>query len=247
VLATGHYARVEKTGDRFRLLRGADAGKDQSYVLWMLSQEELGSIRFPVGHLEKSETRRIAADLGLRTATKPDSQEICFVRGGDVGAYVEEHVPSRPGELTDVEGNRLGEHAGFGHYTIGQRKGLGISLGVPVYVTDIDAEANRVVVGSRADLSVSGLSLEEVSFVTDVPAEGTRVHVQHRAHGDAAPARIVSVAQGSVDLVYERDVIAVAPGQSAALYAIDEPDELVGGGIIASAAASRTSSRASVA
>jgi tRNA-uridine 2-sulfurtransferase len=249
VLATGHYARVDKAGDRYRLLRGADAAKDQSYVLWMLTQEELGSVRFPVGHLEKTETRHIAAELGLRTATKPDSQEICFVRDGDVGSYVREHVASKPGELVDVEGKDLGEHAGVGHYTIGQRKGLGISLGVPVYVTDIDVETNRVVVGSRSDLVVSGLKLEEVSFVTRAPVEGTRVWVQHRAHGEVAPARIESVAAGHVELAYESDVMAVAPGQSAALYSIDDPNELIGGGIIAATvkADSSRSTRASVA
>jgi tRNA-uridine 2-sulfurtransferase len=250
VLATGHYARVEQTRERYRLLRGADPAKDQSYVLWMLTQEALRSVQFPVGHLEKAETRRIAAELGLRTATKPDSQEICFVRGGDVGSYVRDHVTSEPGEFVDADGNSLGRHSGFGHYTIGQRKGLGIALGEPVYVTDIDADANRVVVGARSELAVSGLRLEEVSFVSHAPVEGTWVRVQHRAHGDANTARIRTVARGSVDLAYESDVLAVAPGQSAALYSIDDPNELIGGGIIAStvkADSARSSARASVA
>jgi tRNA-specific 2-thiouridylase len=123
-------------------------------------------------------------------------------------------------------------------------------MGAPVYVTDIDPNANRVIVGSRSDLAVSGLRLEEVSFVTNAPVEGTRVRVQHRAHGDTTAARIETVASGSVELAYESDVLAVAPGQSAALYSVDDPDELVGGGIIAStvkADSARSSSRASVA
>jgi tRNA-specific 2-thiouridylase len=235
VLATGHYARVAKGAGRLRLLRGSDANKDQSYVLWMLSQSQLARCRFPVGEMSKAETRALARRLGLRTATKPDSQEICFVRGGDLPAYISEHVPaaSRPGPVIDGSGRVVGEHGGVGRYTVGQRKGLGLSLGKPVYVTSIDASSNTVMIGPRAQLSIGEANLEEVSFVASAPAPGARVLAQHRAHGEAAPGRILSLATGGAQLVYDRPVDAVAPGQSAAFYSWDDPDELLGGGIIA--------------
>ncbi len=154
VLATGHYARLGTRSGRAVLKRGVDRAKDQSYVLWMLSGEDLDHVRFPVGTIEKSETRSIAHSLGLRTAAKPDSQEICFVRDGDFDRYVDEHLgdASRPGRIVDGAGNDLGEHRGFGRYTIGQRKGLGIALGVPVFVNAIDADDNTITVGSRDEL-----------------------------------------------------------------------------------------------
>ena len=234
VLVTGHYARVREESGRFRLLRGVDPGKDQSYVLWMLSQEELARTRFPIGEMNKTETRKIAAELGLRTAAKPDSQEICFVRNGDTAAYVTDHIPgaSEAGPIVDADGRVLGSHKGIGHYTVGQRKGLGISLGKPVFVTHIDAAENRVTVGDRGDLSVGGLVVEETSFVGDTPAPGTEVLVQHRAHGDVHYGRVVASRPGRFEVAYAEGVEAVAPGQSAALYRATDPDELLGGGII---------------
>lgn len=236
VLATGHYARSVERGGRYRLLRGVDKRKDQSYVLWMLGQEDLSHCLFPVGDLNKAETRRIATDLGLRTAAKPDSQEICFVRGGDVGAYVAEHIPegSRPGPILNREGEIVGEHRGVARYTVGQRKGLGISLGEPVFVTSIGSEDNVINIGRREDLSVSELAVEEVSFVPpDVPGE-VEVLVQHRAHGASNPGRLRRTASDRCSVLLSRPVDAVAPGQSAAFYAPWDPDELIGGGIIAS-------------
>jgi tRNA-uridine 2-sulfurtransferase len=235
LLATGHYARIHSDGERLRLLRGADAHKDQSYVLWMLSQERLARTRFPVGHLAKSETRAIAAGLGLGTAAKPDSQEICFVRDGNLGAYVQEHMPdaSQPGDIRDGDGRKLGRHHGIGRYTVGQRKGLGVSLGVPLFVTEIDASANTLVVGRRDELLVDGLTTSDASFVSRPVGVDERVLVQHRAHGDAAPARVRSCSRGRVELRFEEPVAAVAPGQSAAFYSDRDPRELLGGGFIA--------------
>jgi len=242
ILATGHYARVREDRRRYRLLRGVDRTKDQSYVLWMLSQDQLARCRFPVGDMHKAETRAIAAQLGLRTATKPDSQEICFVRAGDVGAYVSEEIPEAgaPGPLVDTRGNLLGHHRGIGHYTVGQRKGLGVSLGVPLYVTAVDARSNSVVVGGRADLRVTGLRLEETTVTGELLHEGQRVFVQHRAHGEVNEASVCEVTDGSVEIVYDMPVEAVAPGQSAALYSARDPDELVGGGIIATTVGAAT-------
>jgi tRNA-specific 2-thiouridylase len=234
VLVTGHYARVRRSGERHQLLRGVDGSKDQSYVLWMLSQEELAHTRFPIGEMNKTETRRIAAELGLRTAAKPDSQEICFVRNGDTAAYVDSRIPeaATPGSIVDGGGRVLGTHRGIGHYTVGQRKGLGISLGKPVFVTAIDAAENTVIIGDREDLAVGGLGAAEVSFVDAPPAEGDGVYVQHRAHGEVHRGRVVKADARGFEIDYDEPVLAVAPGQSAALYSLDEPELLLGGGII---------------
>jgi tRNA-specific 2-thiouridylase len=234
VLATGHYARVREDGGRYRLLRGVDPKKDQSYVLWMLGQSELAQVRLPIGEMNKTETRRIAAELGLRTAAKPDSQEICFVRGGDVGTYMRDHLDMEPGTIVDGAGNVIGEHAGAARYTVGQRKGLGISLGVPVFVTDVDTTTNTVVVGTRDELSVRTMRVEDASFVGGPPGEGEDVLVQHRAHGDPSPAHIRHIDGGTFEVDHERPVEAIAPGQSAVLYRADRPEELVGGGYIGS-------------
>lgn len=234
VLATGHYARIRETGGRYRLLRGVDPAKDQSYVLWMLRQPELARVRLPIGEMNKTETRRIASELGLRTAAKPDSQEICFVRGGDVGTYMRDHLDMVPGAIVDDSGAVLGEHPGAARFTVGQRKGLGISLGVPVFVTDVDTATNTVVVGSRADLSVRTVRVDEASFVSEPPAEGDDVSVQHRAHGEPHAATVARVDEGTFEIEYLRPVEAIAPGQSAVLYRADRPDEVLGGGYIAS-------------
>lgn len=235
VLATGHYARVKHVDGRYRLLRGVDPAKDQSYVLWMLSQKELARTVFPVGEMPKSETRALAEQLGLRTARKPDSQEICFVRDGDLGSYVAENIPaaSRPGPLMDASGAVLGEHAGIGRYTVGQRKGLGVALGKPVFVTSIDAASNTVTVGDRGDLAVAGLRCDETSFVDGAPEAGDRVLVQHRAHGDVNPAVVRARRPGSLEIAYDDPVEAIATGQSAAFYSAAEGSCLLGGGVIA--------------
>ncbi len=228
-LATGHYARVDRSGDRYRLRRGIDASKDQSYVLWMLTQRELSRCLFPVGSQDKSVTREIAAELGLRTAHKPDSQEICFVRDGDFDAYVGESLPAAavPGPIVDSGGSVVGTHRGIGRYTIGQRKGLGIALGRPAFVTGIDAASNSIRIGDRDDLGTAELALSETSFVDERPRDGASVLIQYRAHGDAYPATV----SGS-RVVFDDPVEAAAPGQSAALYSTKDPSELLGGGII---------------
>lgn len=236
VLATGHYAQVRAERGRHRLFRGADERKDQSYVLWMLGPDDLPHVRFPVGVMEKPETRRIAGELGLRTAAKPDSQEICFVRGGDLDRYVDEHLApaAAPGPIVDRAGTVVGEHRGIARYTIGQRRGLGIALGHPVFVTEIDAASNTLTVGATEDLGCRSLTAEEVSFTGPPPPDGAPVLVQYRAHGETFPARLRCVGDRA-EVTFDEPAPAVAPGQSAALYSAAHPDELVGGGVISSA------------
>jgi tRNA-uridine 2-sulfurtransferase len=235
VLVTGHYARIRERDGRYRLLRGNDPAKDQSYVLWMLDQRALARTRLPIGEMNKTETRAIAGELGLRTATKPDSQEICFVQSGDLGSYVEQNLAGMgEGPIVDTSGKRLGEHAGIARYTVGQRKGLGISIGQPLYVTSIDAGSNAITVGSRDELAVGGIEVSEVGWVDAAPPAGTRVYLQHRAHGEVHPAQVGAGNQNAVELAYDEPAFAVAPGQSAVLYSFDDPDEVLGGGVIAS-------------
>ena len=241
ILATGHYARVRRRNGGFRLLRGNDPSKDQSYVLWMLRQEHLASCSFPVGEMNKTETRRLAESLGLRTARKPDSQEICFVRNGDFDAYASEHLgaAAESGPVVDTSGKVVGRHRGIGRYTIGQRKGLGVSLGAPVFVTSIDAASNSIVVGPKSDLEVSGFYADEVSFTAGPPPDGTGIFVQHRAHGEVHEATVRHSEPGRFEVRYLFPVAAVAPGQSAALYSRLDPDELIGGGVIESTVPAR--------
>jgi tRNA-specific 2-thiouridylase len=200
----------------------------------MLSQAQLGRCLFPVGDMDKPATRALAAELGLRTAAKPDSQEICFVRDGDMGAYIRERVPeaSIPGPILDEEGSVIGTHRGIGNYTVGQRKGLGISLGVPVFVNHIDAAANSIRVGDREALAAHGFVADEVSWTHAAPPEGTEVLVQHRAHGETSEGVLRNM-DGGWRVDFDHPVEAVAPGQSAAFYSATDPEELLGGGIIA--------------
>ena len=239
VLATGHYARVRSDSGRHRLLRGVDHNKDQSYVLWMLDQAKLARTLFPVGDMAKTETRRIAGELGLRTANKPDSQEICFVRNGDLPAYVDEHIgaANEPGPMVTSNGERVGEHRGIAHYTVGQRKGLGISLGMPVFVSSIDAETNTIVVGERGELGCGGFLATEVSWVDEPAGAGREILVQYRSHGDVHAARIETSEPARAEVVFDRPVEAVARGQSAAFYDAARPEELLGGGVISSTVA----------
>ncbi len=229
-LVTGHYARVRHGTDGWHLLRGVDPTKDQSYVLSMLGQAELARTRFPVGELTKDETRAIAADLGLRTAHKPDSQDICFVGDDDYRGFVRSHAPdvARPGALVDVDGTILGSHEGVTDFTIGQRRGLGVAVGEPRYVVGIDATTSTVTIGTRSDLEVDRILLRDVTFVSGHPPGEAAVEVQVRYKGGAVPARL-EAAGDDWSVAFDEPVVGVAPGQTAALY---RGDEVVGGGII---------------
>lgn len=232
VLVTGHYARVRRDGDQWKLLRGADPRKDQSYVLYMLGQPELGRVRFPVGELTKDETRRIARRLGLRTAAKRDSQDLCFVTDGDYRSFVNARAGNlrRPGPIVDREGTRLGEHFGIGSFTIGQRKGLGVAVGEPRYVTAIFSETATVVLGRTDDLLSSTARLDSVSWVSGRPPATGPIEAKIRYNSAPVPATLESAPDGGWVVRFQVPQRAVAPGQAAALYA---GPELIGGGTLA--------------
>ena len=237
-VATGHYARIEHPGEngaeRVRVLRGVDRDKDQSYQLFCVAEANLARTRLPLGALKKSEVRALAEKAGLRTASKPDSQEICFVPSNDYRRLLAEHdVPLHAGRLVDTAGQELGRHPGTEHFTIGQRRGLGVAAGRPLFVVEIDPGTGTVVLGDRDECTSGSLLAEELNLIGfDPPPDGVfRAEVQVRYHHDPAPAT-VEVSGTTAHVVFDEPQHAVAPGQGAALY---RGDRLLGGGWIARA------------
>ena len=227
-IATGHHARVvRRPSGRYCLGRGADAAKDQSYVLYMLGQEQLARTLLPVGEMTKADVRRHADGLGLRTAAKPDSQDVCFITStGGREAFLGARIPLRPGRMVDLHtGEQLGPVPAVELVTIGQRRGLAAGGGRPGrrYAVSVDVEGATVVVGSSADVLVSDVRLDQLAWADAAPAPGTRVAVQCSAHGRPLPA---TWADPSV--VLDEPYRAVAPGQSVVLY---DGDTVLGGGI----------------
>lgn len=236
-VATGHYARVERdpaTG-RYLLRRALDPRKDQSYFLYGLTQGQLASARFPVGHLCKEETRRLAHELGLaRVAGKPDSQEICFV-SRDYREYLRGRVGSAlvPGSIRDSSGAVRGAHPGVAYFTVGQRRGLGLPGSQPLYVIDLDAERNEVIVGEDRDLWTQEVNLERVNLIMEERLTAPRrVLAKVRYAQAAAPAMLCSHGENRARLRFDQPQRAVAPGQAAVFYDADDPDLVVGGGTI---------------
>jgi tRNA-uridine 2-sulfurtransferase len=233
LVATGHYVRSARDVSGVWHLRKGAGDKDQSYMLHMLGQEALARSVFPVGSLSKDETRALAERFGLPVATKPDSQELCFAPSGDAGRFVRSEVPAlvHPGgEVVDADGQVLGQHDGTFAFTVGQRRGLGVALGEPAYVLDVDAPANRVTVGPASLLARRGLVADRVSWVAGrPPADGPfEAAVRIRYRGEDAPAVIEPTADG-VRVEFREPQRAVAPGQSAVIY---RGDEVLGGGRI---------------
>ncbi len=231
-VATGHYARVihDGPGVQHRLLRGVDASKDQSYVLYMLGQEQLGRLLLPVGELTKDEVRAHARRLGLDTAAKPDSVEICFVPGNDYRAFVEERATLAPGEMRDETGAAIAEHRGVAAYTLGQRKGLGIATGEPRYVTGIDAARNIVTIGPEDDLFADTAEVLEVAWMAgDAPGAGTKLEAKARYKAEPAAAMLIEAGEGRAVLRFDRRQRALTPGQAIAFYS---GEEVLGGGTI---------------
>jgi tRNA-specific 2-thiouridylase len=239
-IATGHYARNEYDPARGRwiLKRPADRSKDQTYFLFGLTQEQLSRTLFPLGGYTKPEVREIAAKQGLALAAKPDSQEICFIPGGDykqfIDAYLDEQgeeMPDTAGEMVTASGEVLGRHEGIHNFTVGQRKGLGVNSTNPLYVLQIDPAENRVVVGGGEELATTTFRARELNWITIPELKGEiRAEVKIRHRHEPAAAVIRAVGEGEVEIVFDVPQRAVTPGQSAVFY---NGDEVAGGGWIA--------------
>ncbi len=230
-VATGHYARIERVDGRCRLRRGVDTSKDQSYVLFGIAREMLPRTLFPIGGMSKSEVREHARRLGLPVSDKPDSVDICFVPDRDYARVVRERRPEAfvPGRIVDTQGQEVGRHEGIPNFTIGQRRGLGIAMGLPVYVTRIDAASGTVAVGPKSDLARCELQASRVHWLIDAPDSPLRGHVQIRYAHKAAAAVITPVGADSVEVRFDEPQTAVTPGQAAVFY---DGDIVLGGGWI---------------
>jgi tRNA-specific 2-thiouridylase len=235
-VATGHYARVERDplSGRHQLRRGVDPAKDQSYFLFSLTQAQLARAMFPVGDIGKDAVRDYARRLGLPVADKPDSQEICFIPDNDYATFVSAHAPdaARDGVIVDEQGRVVGGHAGIHRFTVGQRKGLGLSnspTGAPMYVLALKPAEHQVVVGPKASLERTTLTASGVNWMAEEPVDWRRVTAQIRHRHQAAPARVRKLEGAQAEVVFDEPQIAVAPGQAVVFY---DDDAVVGGGWI---------------
>ena len=227
--ATGHYARVEAGAEGYRLLKGADIAKDQSYFLYILGQEQLRHLLMPLGEMAKEKVRTIAREMELPVSESRDSQDACFIPDNDYRAFVAERVPLRAGEIVDIKGKVLGKHGGLALYTVGQRQGLGLSSDEPLYVLRIDAENNKIVVGGREQALHNVLIARKLSWISgrapELPIEVTaKIRYQ-------APEVAVELypADDGVEIRFTEPQSAIAPGQSIVFY---QGEEVLGGGII---------------
>jgi tRNA-specific 2-thiouridylase len=232
-IATGHYARIrydEATG-RYQLLRAIDPKKDQSYFLYDLTQDLLAASVFPLGEQTKEETRRIAAQFGLKTADKPDSQDLCLIEAhGTMRSFLDKYIDRKEGDIVDLDGKVLGKHNGIHHYTIGQRKGLGIAATEPLYVVKLDPAMNRVVVGNRANAGSVECTVGRMNWVSiPEPSNPIQTQVQVRYQATPVVASIIPLGESRVKLTFNEPQFAITPGQAAVLY---DGDVLLGGGII---------------
>jgi len=232
-VATGHYARIEKDdGSTYHLKKGRDRGKDQSYFLYFFKQDIMGRILLPLGGLKKEDVRDIARALGLASADREESHDVCFVASGDYRSFVGERMPSagEPGFILDTKGNVLGRHRGILSYTVGQRKGMGISAESPLYVTSIDAERNAIIIGPKADvygdeLVASNLNWIEFDALDKPIAVKAKIRYRHR-EGEAV---VTPLSGGNVNVKFAQPQMAITPGQSVVFY---DGSHVVGGGTI---------------
>jgi tRNA-uridine 2-sulfurtransferase len=232
-IATGHYARItyDDNLQRHQLRRAIDRSKDQTYFLYDLEQDILAATVFPLGDTLKTQTRELAAKLNLSTADKPESQDLCLVeKHGSMKTFLDQYINERPGEIVNTQGDILGQHAGIHHYTIGQRRGIGLAAPEPLYVVSLDAIKNRVVVGSRAETHSSECTVDRVNWVSiPQPIAPIRAEVQVRYRSEAVPVSVIPLENGRIKLVFDEPQFGITPGQAAVWY---DGDILLGGGII---------------
>lgn len=242
-VATGHYARVEYDAEagRYKLLRGRDRNKDQSYFLWELTQEQLSRALFPLGEMDKTAARDVARSSALYTAEKAESQEICFVPDGKYSEFIDRYLTHEGrtselptgGEIVDASGQVLGQHTGIHRYTVGQRRGLGISSEKPLYVTQIERARNRVIVGDEEDLACEEFNVRGVNWTSsETPADSVRARVKVRYRHEPAAATIFSLDGERARIQFDEPQRAVTPGQAAIFYDLETAEEVLGGGWI---------------
>jgi tRNA-uridine 2-sulfurtransferase len=233
VIATGHYARINFSPDsgRYELIRALDRNKDQTYFLYDLAQDILASVIFPLGEIQKSDTRRIAAEQELESADKPESQDLCLVESnGSMRAFLDKYLAPKQGDIVDMEGKILGQHDGIHHYTIGQRKGLGIAAAEPLYVIALDAINNKVVVGDRMKATQPECTIHRVNWVSIAePSTPIRAEVQIRYRSHPTPVTIIPLEGSRARIVFDEPQFSVTPGQAAVWY---DGEKVLGGGII---------------
>ena len=233
-IATGHHARIENgnaTG-RYLLRKGSDRYKDQSYFLYTMTQEQLSLTLFPVGNHTKTKVREIAGELRLPVATRPESQEICFIPGNNYTEFIRDYAPqaATPGPILSLRGETLGKHRGISFYTIGQRKGLGIAAPEPLYVVDIDHDQNTIVVGSKEETYSDELTASGLNWISiDRLEKPIRVKAKIRYRHPDAEAEITSITEGAVRVKFAKPQMAIAPGQAVVFY---NGDTVIGGGTI---------------
>jgi tRNA-specific 2-thiouridylase len=232
-IATGHYAKIayNAQSDRYELLRAVDRNKDQSYFLYDLSQGILSACIFPLGETTKEETRRIAANFALKTAEKPESQDLCLIEThGSMAAFLDKYIAPKDGDIVDLEGKVLGKHTGIHHYTIGQRKGLGVAAPEPLYVVELDAVMNRVIVGNRESGGKTDCTVGQMNWVSiAAPSAPIRAQVQVRYRSQAVEADIIPLENHGVKLIFPEPQFGITPGQAAVIY---DGERVLGGGII---------------
>ncbi len=227
-LSTGHYVRVRREGESYRLRRAVDDAKDQSYVLYTLKRDDLARLLFPIGEHTKAEVRRLAREIGLPVSDKPDSAEICFVPNNDYRSFISERLSPASGEIVDAGGAVVGQHRGLAAYTIGQRRGIG-AFGTPRFVTGIDPAAKVIRIGDERDLYATGLVADELSWVEGgPPAASFEATVKVRYRTQAAAARVM-IAGGRAEVEFREPQRAIAPGQAAVFY---DGEWVIGGGTI---------------
>lgn len=242
-VATGHFARVEydKKADRYRLFRGKNHWKDQSYFLWELTQDQLSRAYFPLGEMTKEDARDIAREAELYTAEKKESQEICFVPDGKYSEFIDRYLDHEGradelpigGEIVSTDGETVGTHTGIHRYTIGQRRGLRIANDKPLYVLQIERAKNQIIVGEAEDLDSIEFIAKGVNWVAfDGPTEPVRAQVKIRYRHEPAPATIQALPESRARIVFDEPQRAITPGQATIFYDIDGGDEVVGGGWI---------------
>ena len=228
-VATGHYARIQRCSQGLVLKKGVDAGKDQSYVLFGMGQAELSHTLMPVGDYPKDEIRRLALEAGLVNAEKPDSQDICFIPLGDYKQFLKERMTQEPGHIVDMDGAVLGQHQGIEFFTVGQRRGLGVNAGEPLYVIRVDPESRRVVVGPNSALYRDQMWVSKVNYPRGSPPDDSaEITVKIRYKAEESPAVLYPRAGGAL-VCFRQPQRAVTPGQAAVFY---QGDTLLGGGVI---------------